>query len=352
MIEGKSFEQILSDMLSRVPNDVDKREGSIIYDALAPIAVELAQTYTYLDYLDLMTYADHATDDFLTLRCEERGIMRRGATHAVRKGTFNVAVPMGARFSLNDTTYVVESAIDELNYSVRCEQLGSIGNLYDGKMTPIANIDRLSSAILSDILIPGVEIETDEALRKRYFDSLESEAYGGNVADYEAKTKSLPGVGGVRVLPAWNGGGTVKLTIIDSEFNSPSSTLVEKVQNIIDPVGHSGEGIGIAPIGHVVTVEAVASTTITISTNVTLQSDQSWEDVKPRLVIAFEEYLKDLRSKWDDEQLVVRISYLETRALSVAGVIDVSATTINREAKNLILVNDSIPVLGEVVRRV
>lgn len=36
-----TFESILSAMLQRVPDTVDKREGSVIYDALSPAAAEL-----------------------------------------------------------------------------------------------------------------------------------------------------------------------------------------------------------------------------------------------------------------------------------------------------------------------
>ena len=58
MFEDMTFENILNDMLSRVPNDVDKREGSIIYDALAPCAYHLAQTYFQLrHYMDLFLQA-------------------------------------------------------------------------------------------------------------------------------------------------------------------------------------------------------------------------------------------------------------------------------------------------------
>ena len=34
MFEDKTYENILQGMLNRVSNDVDKREGSVIYDAL------------------------------------------------------------------------------------------------------------------------------------------------------------------------------------------------------------------------------------------------------------------------------------------------------------------------------
>ncbi|MCA4936836.1 baseplate J protein, partial [Clostridioides difficile] len=38
-----TYEEILQGMLNKVTNEVDKREGSIIYDALAPCAYFLAQ---------------------------------------------------------------------------------------------------------------------------------------------------------------------------------------------------------------------------------------------------------------------------------------------------------------------
>lgn len=45
-----TFESILSAMLQRVPDTVDKREGSVIYDALSPAAAELAKAYVYVGF--------------------------------------------------------------------------------------------------------------------------------------------------------------------------------------------------------------------------------------------------------------------------------------------------------------
>ncbi len=42
MFEEYTFEQIMTNMMARVPNTIDKRQGSIIYNALAPAAVELS----------------------------------------------------------------------------------------------------------------------------------------------------------------------------------------------------------------------------------------------------------------------------------------------------------------------
>lgn len=45
MFEDKTYENILQEMLNRVPDDIDKREGSVIYDALAPTAYSIADLY-------------------------------------------------------------------------------------------------------------------------------------------------------------------------------------------------------------------------------------------------------------------------------------------------------------------
>ena len=40
---SQTYKEILQGMLDKVPGNVDKREGSIIYDALAPCAYFLMQ---------------------------------------------------------------------------------------------------------------------------------------------------------------------------------------------------------------------------------------------------------------------------------------------------------------------
>lgn len=67
---------------------------------------------------------------------------------------------------------------------------------------------------------------------------------------------AIEGVGGVKVYPVWNGGGTVKIVFSDSKFNVPSKKLIGKVK-VLDPVANQQKGYGLAPIGHLVTVEGV-----------------------------------------------------------------------------------------------
>lgn len=347
-------EERFNRMMNRVSNTLDKRKGSIIYLTLSAVAEELALQDNKIDENYDQTFADTAVGNSLTLRAKERGVIRKNATAAIRKGTFNMTVPVGSRFGIETVTYVVTENLGNNESKLKCEQFGEIGNAYAGDMLPITTLPGLTTAILTDILIPGENNEDDESLRNRYDESLESEAFGGNEADYKAKTKNLQGVGGVKVYPVWNGGGTVKLVIIDSTFNRPSAELVNIIQTAIDPIVNQGQGVGIAPIGHIVTVEAVEALIINIHSNIDLVEGYVWEDVKPYIIDAINDYFLELKKTWDSYDkssgLVVRISQIDNAILHVTGVLDVTGTTLNSGSTNIILTPVQIPVLGTVIQ--
>lgn len=356
-----TYAEILERMLEQVPDTLDKREGSIMYNALAPAAKELARMYEQYNQFMQETFADTATGEYLTMRAQERGIERKQATKAMRKGIFadqnGAAYPiaLGNRFVAIDEryplAYEVTEKLEEGVYGLTCTQAGEIGNYPLGALLPVDYLDGLATATLSAILIAGSDTETDDSLRKRYFASLNSQAYGGNIADYQEKVNEIPGVGGVKVYPVWNGGGTVKLVIIDDDGEQPGIALVNQVQTIVDPEENAGEGYGIAPIGHRVTVEAVDVVAIAIRCAYTLLEGYQWEDVLPGLQAAYGDYLAELCKEWEgSSQLVVRTAYLDTRALAVAGILDVERTTINGGEENLVLLSNQIPVLGTVNR--
>ncbi|MDB3462326.1 phage tail protein, partial [Clostridioides difficile] len=65
---------------------------------------------------------------------------------------------------------------------------------------------------------------------------------------------------------------------------------------------------------------------------------------------AIDDYLNELNMSWEDEEnLIVRISQIETRLLSIDGVLDITNTMINSIASNLNVDKDSIVLRGEVV---
>lgn len=352
MYENVTFDSIMEDLLARVPSTMDKREGSVIWDALAPTAIELQNAYIALDTVLNETFADTATLFYLAKRAAERGIVQELATKAVLQGEFTPAtleLAIGARFSCDNLNYAITEKVEDGIYKLECETAGTVGNSHFGTLIPIDYIDGLETANLTEIIIPAEDDEDVEHLRERYFDSLNSQSYGGNISDYKEKTKAIRSVGGVKVTPVWNGGGTVKLTIQDSTFNAPSEELIELVQNEIDPVGHSGKGLGVAPIGHIVTVVGVQNKVVDIETNITYQQGWSWDASKKYIIDTIDEYFNELKATWEDnENLTVRISQLESRILDCEGVLDISGTSLNGSTSNLALGTDEIPVRGSV----
>lgn len=397
MYEDTTYEAILQRMLARVPDRFDKREGSVIWDTHSPTAIELQILYIELDSVLREAYGDTASREFLILRCRERGIHPREATKAVLKGVF---VPgtidvAGQRFNIGDMNYVVRGKIADGEYQVECETAGKAGNQFFGAMIPMEYIKGLQSAELTGILIPGEDEEGTEELRQRYFSSFRENAFGGNRADYLEKTNAIPGVGRTKVTRVWNSdvspadmipkegvetwyngikgtlsgdvrhwldsvfqaakqkklttGGTVLLTIIDSEFGPASETLVEAVQAAIDPEVNAGEGFGLAPIGHVVRVESAAARTVDIRTDITFEPGYGWGSLQAPIEDAIAAYLLELRKGWAEaSSLVVRISQIDNRILNVPGIIDVQETLVNGARGNLELGEYEIPVLGGV----
>lgn len=352
MYENKTYESLLQEKLARVSPTYDKREGSVIFDALAPNSAEAAALYIVADSILDETFADTASLYYLKKRAAERGISQKLATQAILQGEFTpttLELSIGARFSCDNLNYSITEKVSDGVYKLICETAGTEGNSNFGTLIPIDYVSGLETAELTELLIPAEDDEDVEHLRKRYFDSMVSQAFGGNIADYKEKTLGIRSVGGVKVTPVWNGGGTVKLTIIDSTFGTPSDEFIEMVQNEIDPVGHSGEGYGLVPIGHVVTVEGVKPLTVDIVTTITYQEGWNWDSAKTYILDVVDQYLQALCESWADlENLIVRISQLESRILDCEGVIDISGTTLNGSETNLTLAVDEIPVRGTV----
>ena len=353
LYENMTFENIMDRCLSRVAASIDKREGSVVYDAIAPAAAELAIMYIELAYLLDRAFPDTEEGDDLTRKCQERSVFRTPATAAIRKGYFEdgdggaMDVPIGSRYSGDALNYVVTEKIATGQFKLLCETAGATGNQYQGTLFPIDYVEGLGAARLADILINGEDEESDADLLARYKASLEAQAYGGNIADYRTKVELLQGVGAVKVIPVWNGGGTVKIVFVDSDWSVPSSTLVDTVQTAVDPTQNQGEGVGIAPIGHVVTVTGVTGTKINVSFKLTFAAGYTWDTVKAGVTKAVNDYFAALAKDWANQSgITVRVSQVETKVLSVDGVIDITGTKINGGTQNIALASDAIPVMG------
>lgn len=349
--ENMTFEVIMKRLLERIPNNMDKREGSIIYDALAPAAIELALLYIEFGIIENESYADTASREYLIKRAAERGIIPYAATYAVVEGQFSpttINIPIGSRFNCDNLNYVVTKKVADGIYQLQCETLGVEGNVSSSTLIPIDYISGLETAEITSVLVPGEDEEETESLRQRYFDSFNTTAFGGNKTDYIQKTNAIEGVGSTKVTPVWNGGGTVLLTILDSNFDKATDTLISIVQNEIDPT-KDATGLGIAPIGHVVTVNTADEVTINISATFTFDTSYTFSNLKTQIEDVIKEYLLDIRKDWaNNDESLVRIRQIETKILNIEGIIDIYNTKINDSTSNFTLTKYQIPIFGGV----
>ena len=352
MYEEKTFDVILEEMLDNIPNTVDKREGSIIYDALAPVALELAQVYADMDMLLDETFADSASYYYLIKRAAEHGVFVREGTPAVLEIVVeptDIQVDTGTEFNIGELNYTVTDSLDEGHYLLTCNTSGAEGNNTADDVIPMEYIEGLESVEVWGIYTAGTDDEDEESLRERYIESFKESAFGGNKADYKEKIKAIPGVGGCKVYSAKDLNlttGNVICVITNDSYLIPNDSLISVVQETMDPT-KDGSGNGMAPCGHIVTIQPVSESVINIAADFNISTN--WDNVKDSISSAVESYLADIRREWDDnDNVIVRRSKIETLILDVEGVVDIENICINGIASNLTLDKDAIPVLGSV----
>lgn len=375
-LETYSYEYLLNFALSLVPDNLDKREGSIIYDALAPVCYLLAQQNIRLQAIYQNTFVAYAQGEALDLRSQEQGLTRYPATYAVKKvyaigsDGLPTTIPLGSRFSTIGTSiiysitsvYTANGVVQAGYYEATCETSGVVGNDYVGDLIMVTNLNNVAQVTMSDLITPARDEETDDELRTRYLDKVNEKSFGGNIAQYREELKAISGVGAVQIYPVWNGGGTVKLSVIDTDYNTLGTDFINQLKETIDPENNSGEGIGIAPIGHKVTIVTPTETTIDIDTTITLMQGYVLSQVEDNIKSALSSYINSLRQHWGDSSetntysTAVYIARINASILSVEGVANVTNTTINDSESDLILTQNAtiqeLPKLGEVVLNV
>lgn len=362
---NKTYRALLEAMLARVPNSLDKREGSMIQTALGAGAYSLEEFYLDLDKVQRGGAIQTAVGEDLDNWAVIANVERYPASPAVRLGVFNLdEIPIGARFSTIDggdsVNFTVTSQMGPGQYRLTCETPGVIGNSYTGPILPITVIQGLTSAEITDILVPGDDREGEDALRERILSALRERPFGGNVADYKRVVLAIDGVGALQIYPTWDGGGTVKLSTMGADWMPASPQLVETVQTAVDPPPNQGLGYGTAPIGAKVTVTAPETVAVDVSAVLTLRAGYTVEQMQPLVEAAVGNYLLSVRQEWatpDADRLTsyscwVYLARMISAILSVPGVVNAANVTLNGAAQDLQLIEtgqtQQVPVLGEV----
>lgn len=366
--EKYDYNFFLSEALKRVPKGIDKREGSIIYDAIAAVAYSNSEIAMNMRNVVLNAYTQTAVGEYLDYKAAERGTSREKATFTRVLAEFTnqqgnpLEVNIGDRFSSIGATpifYAVSKILSSGQAELTAEIAGIAANAVIGQLLPITPFNNLGGAQIIEVSVPARDSEDDETLRNRLLNTNQTVKFGGNVVDYADFTKAIEGVGAVQVYPTWQGGGTVRLVILNNEYSNPSQILIDEAQEAIDPLDSQAGGYGIAPIGHVVTVAAPSVKQVNISVNIDTEGSVTVLDVIPEVEQAIEAYFLSRRHNWDkliDErnyQIIIYRSQIMVEILKIHGIVNVSSITLNGASDDIILQSDNtrqeVAMVGSVV---
>lgn len=341
MFKIPNSDEILKELQTQCESPFSKFEGTFEYDVFSSNAIEFMKTYVELGELYKVAFGDTAYGDFLTRKAADSGVIRKEATKAIGFVTVkgNGELPKGSQFA-TQTGVLFETLEDvqvEQTATVRVQAVlaGIGGNVVAQAISVIPmSIPGMLSVSNAEPMQDGFEAETDEELRTRYLNHVRNPGTSGNVNHYYEWAMSVAGVGGAKVIPTWNGAGTVKVIIVDTEYKAASTEIVTKVQAYIDTV---------RPMGAVVTVKTVEPTTINISIHPegTFNLDVFKELVKAYFIALEQQVIKGNQT--------VKLSVAKIGSLALdAGAIDYTGLLVNGRSESLTLGVDQLAVLGEV----
>lgn len=341
----KTQNEILKELLLMVPSDYDTSVGSFFYDNLKPISTELENVYKELSMLVLNAFASTATGKYLEQKALEQGLLRKNGHYA--KGIVTIYGDIGATiqkgskvacgnilFSIDETNTISNTGYAEL--PATCDILGSIGNVKAGSINRFpVTLPGLISVTNTHDFTGGYDTETDDELRTRYLEKVSRPNASGNKNDYIKWAKSVEGVGNADVIPLWNGAGSVKVIISDSNNQPADDELLSKVSEYIEQN---------RPIGADVTVLSVVPCNINISVTLIYTSEDK-DIINQNIKNAVSKYLSD--TAFSDGY----VSYAKIGGviLDVDGVGDYIDLKINDSVSNIQLEPGTVPVLNEVV---
>lgn len=375
MFEDKTFLSILEDMMNTTRTDVDKSEGSLLWESLASTAMEFEVVYQSLDEVIKNAFIISADREHLIKHADTYNLVPYSATNAVVQADFicdeGVSIEIGSKFTYNQIFYTVIEKINNVKYNLRCDEAGTIGNRNFGQLLPVFSLQGFRSANITALLIPGEEEEETEIFRKRVIQAIAGEAFGGNPLDYIQKVNSVAGVGDCKIIRCPRGEGSVDVIIVDANFGIASEELVEEVQEVLRPLDIIGPpkidncGTGIVPIGHDTIVRSAKGIDLKINFQLIFDDGYNYPNVKDQVEQELKDYLKSLISDWgdtnnyeesiqknyEDRFITIQINKVGSILFNIPGIHDYvqGSISINDSNKDLSLKFDEIPVLKEAV---
>ncbi|PFP30267.1 baseplate J protein [Bacillus sp. AFS073361] len=344
--EDKTPDLIHGSMLENVDPAIDMREGSVVHDLTKPAAIEIANAYIELDAVLALGFAETSEGEYLDMRASEHGVTRKAAVKAqgsvTLTGPDGEVVPSGTRLQTESEVFFVTLADVTLTggtatVNAEAEEAGLAGNVAAGTITALAPGDLYGIVSVTNALVfdGGADAEDDEALLARLLDRVRKPATSGNAAHYKQWALEVAGVGDAKVYPVWNGGGTVKVVLLDTEKTAPAPSVVTAATDYIESQ---------RPIGVTLTVVGATELAINVAATMTLASGADIADVQAQFTESLADYLKSVA--FTGEQ--IRYTRIANLLIDVPGVIDYASLTVNGGTANILPTDEQVGVVGSV----
>ena len=361
-VDGAEPEEIQQRMMDALPDGIDDMPGGFPYDFTMPTAIEKSELIQFHLVRTLMLmFPQYAWGDWLDLHAAAAGIERRPAGYASGSVTVTgdpgTVIPDGAIFctEATDSTPALEYAADStaiipesgsVTVEVTAVEAGRESNTKKNTVVfALTSIKGLSTVNNPDDITGGTDVESDEDLLERIEEEnfRDGATFIGNDSDYIRWAKEVVGVGDCIVVPTWNGPGTVKLIIVDSNGEPANARLIEAVyDHIVSPHDRS---LRLLPTACAeLTVEAATTKKISYTCTGLVYDDTT--DI-PTIVSQFKELVMKEYSEAKVEGILV---YNQVRPLitDIPGVSDFDTFLMNGAEENIPLSNDEYAATDQV----
>ena len=337
---------ILTAMLDDVPDIYDKSDGSIFHDVFAPVAPEIYDLSVKINEILGKRFLDSAAGEDLDRVTTEFGVARKTAEYATGTvtlaGTSGTLVSAGALVSSGGAKFMTREDVTigsggTANVGVVCTTAGIVGNVGATSITKMpVTIPGVTSVTNAVPTSGGYDEEVDNDLRERTYSKIRTPGTSGNINDYRNWALSVEGVGGAKIIPLWNGAGTVKVVVTDINGEAANSTLISNTAAYIETV---------RPVGASVAVVSATTVEIAVTANIAISGDYNSADVNADIVGAITKYLQSFRLSGAE------VSYAKIGAiiLGVDGVEDYTGLEVNGGTTNISIAADKVPVMGDYV---
>jgi uncharacterized phage protein gp47/JayE len=354
-LQNQDAEILHKEMLDAMPDDLDKTEGGFAHDLTYPTALRTAK-FAEQNLLNVLSciFPQFSFGEFLDYHGDNgRSLTRKPATksygHVQVLAKPGTKIPVGTVFTTtadDNTEYVefisvasgtAESDTEAINLAVEAMETGIKGNVPAHAVTMLGtNINGVISVDNAEPITGGADIEDDDSFRDRIvaYDRNRSVSFVGSISDYERWALEVPGVGGVKVIPAQDDSGTVTLIITDANGDPANESLKKAVYNHIQ--SPDDEKARLSNVNALLSVVAPETMTITITATVEVLETSTLDKVESAFITNLKQYL----TSCDGE---IKRSKVGEILSATVGLNDYSNLLINGAEKNIKVLTNQLP---------